>query len=142
MTRTPEKPLPMAIVRWGRRLTLLRWLDAALAWLTVWVTVMVALPGAALDASALVALVVVVAGVIVPPLRDSWRPASGAVGLAISSGLRPGDLAWYVDANGSTRVLVTGRRGIRLVVAQGNRDAHEGHSVRRTRALLIPASDA
>jgi hypothetical protein len=57
----------------------------------------------------------------------------------VSRGLRPGARAWYVRAGDADVVLVTARRGLRLVIARPDLVSAEGISVRRTRVLLLPA---
>jgi len=78
-------------------------------------------------------------GILIRPIRSSWRPISGWVGLAMSRGLRPGDRAWYVRSREADLVLVTARHGARLVIVRPDLAYSEGLTVRRTRVLLIPA---
>jgi hypothetical protein len=134
--RSPIRAIPGDIGRWNARLRGLRWLDALVAWLllasVLWMT-------APLDPrqTLLLSLAGVVGAVLVPPARSRWRPVSGPVGLILSRRLRPGDRAWYVRAGEADRVLITARRGLRMVIAKPGESA-EGLSVRRTRVLLIP----
>ena len=107
------RPVPDRIARWLTRRRWLRWCDA------------------------LVAVVLVVAGGAVQGLRSRWRPISGWVGLRLSAGLRPGDRAWYLRAHEASMVVVTARRGVRLVVARPDLQ-DEGISVRRTRVFVLP----
>jgi hypothetical protein len=134
---TPLKPLPPVIARWTARARALRVVDALLAWGALCAV----LSGLGLGArrTVILALVVLVAGLFVAPLRARWRPVSAVFGLIVSQRLRVGDRAWYLRVGGATLVLVTARHGVRLVIARPNGDATEGISVRRTRVLLIPA---
>jgi hypothetical protein len=137
VTATP-RPAPLAVLRWTSRLRRLRALDALVAWLGLW-----GVAGGRLGArpGALVALVLLSVGLALRPLRLRWRPVTGAVGLAVSRGLRPGARAWYVRARDADLVLVTARRGVRLVIAKPDLVSGEGMSVRRTRVVLLPAED-
>ena len=131
--------MPQAVVRWTSRLRWLRALDAALAGLILWGGV-VGLAGVGrARAAALLALGLLGLGLAIRPIRVRWRPVTGAVGLAVSRGLRPGARAWYVRARDADVVLVTARRGLRLVIARPDLVSGEGMSVRRTRVLLLPA---
>ena len=135
---SPIRPLPDEVNRWISRAAGLRWCDAAVAWL-----VLAALAFGLLDLTAVAAgavgLAIVGLGSQLRPLRASWRPISGSVGLAVSRGLRPGDRAWYVRAEHADPVLVTARRGTRLVIATPDLDEpDEVLTVRRTRVLLLP----
>ncbi|HSD33584.1 MAG TPA: hypothetical protein VLB49_16840, partial [Gemmatimonadales bacterium] len=75
----------------------------------------------------------------VPPLRRRWRPVSAAVAVALGWRLRPGDRAWHVGPDGARLVLVTAARWRHVAVAAVVRDSEEGMTLRRTRALLVPA---
>jgi hypothetical protein len=112
--------------------------DALAAWVALWGALASLGLGVATGA-AILALVPLGVGVCLPPLRARWRPVSAALGFIVSRPLRPGDRAWYVREGTATVVLVTARRGVRIVIARANGDAAEGISVRRTRVLLIPA---
>ncbi|OGL07750.1 MAG: hypothetical protein A3F92_16300 [Candidatus Rokubacteria bacterium RIFCSPLOWO2_12_FULL_71_22] len=79
------------------------------------------------------------AGALARPVRGRWRPVSGPVAVHVSRTLRPGDRAWFVRPGAAELVLVTGRRGLRLVVAFGARGPAEGIRLRRTRVLVVPA---
>ena len=136
--RTPIKPLPVDIERWTRRAWWLRWLDALVAWLILWAGVAMLLPDLTGGAQATIAAVIVGAAAAIAPLRVRWRPMSGWVALVVSRPLRPGDRAWLVRAGEAELVVVTARRGFRLVIARA-RDPEEGVAVRRTRVLLLPA---
>ncbi len=136
--RTPTTPLPPRVERWAAWLTRLRWLDALAGALLLWLLLAAALPALTPDVWALLALLLLAALAWVPPLRVRWRPVTAAVGLAVSRRLRPGDHAWYLRPGGAERVLVTGRRGTRIVVAGARRGPGEGLAVRRTRVLLLP----
>jgi hypothetical protein len=85
-----------------------------------------------------VALVLVGLGAGLQPLRVRWRPVTAWVGLRISRGLRPGDRAWYLGTRDARLVVVTARRGIRLVIVRPDLQ-DEGISVRRTRVFLLAA---
>src|SRR5438552_3146234 len=53
--RSPLKPLPPAVARWTVTARILRWLDALVAWLGVWVGAAMALPSASREPLALLA---------------------------------------------------------------------------------------
>jgi hypothetical protein len=136
---TPTRPRPVTIERWTSRLRWLRGVDAVAAWLAALLAIGAAVPGLPPQSAAIVAIALVVAAALVPRLRLGWRPVSAAVGLRLSRDLRPGHRAWLVHAGGADLVLVTARRGWRVVIARPGHDAAEGMSVRRTRVLLLPA---
>jgi len=135
----PLRAIPTAIDRWTSRVRHLRWLDAFAGLLALWAAAALALPGLAVALQASLALGILGALALVPPLRARWRPVSAAVALAMSRDLRPGDHAWWVRAGRADLVLVTARRGTRLVVAIPEHDAREAISVRRTRTLFLRA---
>jgi len=135
--RTPIRPIPDAVERWASRVRYLRWLDALVAWLALWALLALALPLPA-QTSAVLALVMVGLLALLPALRLRWRPASGAIGVRLSRGLRPGDRAWYVVPGRAEAVIVTARRRLRLVVARPGQGPAEGLEVRRTRVLVFP----
>jgi hypothetical protein len=137
--RTPIRPLPDAISRWMWRARVLRWLDAAVAWIVLWLGVAVVFPRPAFEAEALVALALLAVFALVRPLRTRWRPVSAWVGLAMTRRLRPGDRAWWVRPHRSESVVVTARRGTRLTIATARHGEAEVVSVRRTRTLIVPA---
>jgi len=138
----PIRPVPRDVDRWVSLGAWLRRCDAVAMWLLLWAALdafsdLPSWPAAAL-AAALVAL-----GGAVFPLRVLCRPVSGAVGLLVSRGLRPGDRAWYDRSRQPDLVLVTARRGARLVIATPDPDEpDEVLTVRRTRVLLLPADIA
>ena len=135
---TPMRPVPHSVARWIPRRRWLRWADTLLAWALLWIGCAVVLGPARLEAAAVLALVLVGAAAVWPPLRACWRPLSGWMGLRISQGLRPGDRAWCLGAREATLVVVTAHHGVRLVIARPDlRD--EGLSVRRTRVFLLAA---
>jgi hypothetical protein len=136
--RTPLRPLPARVARWRTYARWLRWSDAVVAWLIVLTVATAWWPGPHLADRALLAAVVIVLAALIPVVRIRWRPVSGAVGLALSGALRPGHRAWYVRASSAEPVLITGRRGLRLVIARPDQGTAEGISVRRTRVLLVP----
>jgi len=136
--RSPIRPIPHAIARWISRLRWLRWLDAVVAWASVWAVAVAALGRGSSDAAAIVPLVVVCLGFALRPLRVRWRPITGPVGLVMSRRLRSGDRAWYVRAREANLVLVTARHGIRLVIIRPDLGGEEGITIRRTRVLLVP----
>ena len=138
---TPIKPLPGAIERWMGRVGALRWADAAVAWLVVWVGLVVPLHGAGALLPALLATGIVGAGAWLAPVRVRWRPVSAMVGLSMSKTLRPGMRAWYVRPDAADLMVVTARRGLRVVIAGVAESRTEGFAVRRTRVLLLPADD-
>ncbi len=137
--RTPLRRLPDVVASWTFRARWLRWLDALAALLVVWSVAALLIPGADGAVPAALATAVVAAGAPIGPVRARWRPVSGAVGLAVSRSLRPGDRAWYVKPGGTELVLITARRGMRMVVARSTRGPVEGIAVHRTRVLLVPA---
>jgi hypothetical protein len=116
----------------------LRWLDALAAWLAIWGTAAMAMPGVSRRQLAVIAVVAVGLAALVRPLRASWRPVSGTVALVVSRRLSPGDHAWYVRRGGAERVLVTARRRSRVVIVRLGDEGSEGFPVRRTRVLLVP----
>jgi hypothetical protein len=133
------KPVPDVISRWVARLRYLRWLDALAAWLVLWGAGTLLVPSLPLDRGFALALVLVVAGGMVPSLRVRWRPISGVVGIMVSRRLRAGDRAWYVRARQADMVIVTARHGFHLSIAIPDAAA-EGMNVRRTRVLLLPVA--
>ena len=137
--RTPIRPVPHAVERWASRVRYLRWLDALIAWLALWALLALALP---LPVEAQVVLATAAVGLLalLPPLRLRWRPVSGAIGVRLSRGLRPGDRAWYVVPGRAEAVIVTARRRLRLVVARPDQGPAEGLEVRRTRVLVLRPS--
>jgi hypothetical protein len=137
--RSPLRRPPAAVERWIAVARALRWLDALAAWLAIWGVVTLALPSVSPGPLAILAAFVVLLGVLARPLRSRWRPVSGAVALAQSARLSPGDHAWYVAPGHAERVLVTARHRTRVVIVRLNDEGAEGLSVRRTRVLLVPA---
>ncbi len=135
---TPMRPVPESIGRWITRRRWLRWCDALLAWALLGIGSAVVLGPKRLEAAGVVALVLVGLGAALQPLRVRWRPVTAWVGLRISRGLRPGDRAWYLGTRGASLVVVTARRGIRLVIVRPDLQ-DEGISVRRTRVFLLAA---
>jgi hypothetical protein len=123
------------------RLGVLRWGDAAVAWVLVWAGVIALLGAASPPASALLAGALVAGGAWLAPLRVRWRPLSAVVGLTVSRSLRAGSRAWCVRPHAADLVLVTARRGRRVVIAGAAGSGTEGLAVRRTRVLLLPAAD-
>jgi hypothetical protein len=138
--RSPLRPLPPSVERWIVAARVLRWLDALSAWLVVWAVTAIAVRPAPRLPLAVVAAVVVAVAALVRPLRARWRPWSGAVALALSAGLSPGDRAWYVGPGHAERVLVTARHLTRVVIVALSDEGAEGLSVRRTRVLLVRGS--
>jgi hypothetical protein len=138
--RSPIRPVPQIVLRWSGRARRLRWADAALAWLVMWVGILALQPTADPTALGVLAAVLVLPAVAIPPLRRRWRPVSAAVALALSWRVRPGDRAWYVNADGARLVLVTSRRWLHVVVAGVVQDSAEGITLRRTRGFLVPAT--
>ncbi len=136
--RTPIKSLPQEIEDWVGRARWLRALDALAAWLGLWAGMSLVLPEFSRSGQATVAAVVVAMGIAIAPIRVLWRPVTGWIALRVSQPLRPGDRAWLVRWDGADLVLITARRGLRMVVARAQEGA-EGITVRRTRVLLLPA---
>ena len=138
---SPIRPLPQKVNRWISRAAWLRWSDAGVAWVGLWAALgwfLAPVPALA----AVLSLALVGLGAQIRPLRAVWRPVSGSVGLAVSRRLKPGDRAWYVRSSQADPVLVTARRGTRLVIATPELDEpDEVLTVRRTRVLLLPAHD-
>jgi hypothetical protein len=121
----------VSIARW------LRAADTVVAWAAVCLLARLAL-GMQPRLAALLAAGAVAALAGVPPLRRRFRPVSGPVGLHVSRHLRPGAAAWFIHGDRAERVLVTGRRGFRLVVSLiGDDGPAEGIEVRRTRVLVL-----
>ncbi len=120
-------------MRWLRRL------DAAFAWAALWGVLVLVMGRARAWEGAVLAAAIVALGLAVWPIRARWRPISGWASLTLSRGLRPGDRAWHVRSQQADLVLVTGRDGIRLVIARPDVVGDEGLSVRRTRVLVLPA---
>ena len=137
---TPIRPLPSYVDRWTSRVRRLRWLDALLAWLGVWLAVRLLLSAMPLGATMILAAGVLLLAASIPGIRRTWRPVSATVSLSVSRRLRPGDRAWFVHGRDADLVLVTARHGVRVVVARPDQEAAEGMSVRRTRVLLLPAA--
>jgi hypothetical protein len=133
--------VPASVARWASRARYLRWLDALAGWLVLWGAVAVALPRPALDVQLVLALILLGVLAPIPPVRVRWRPVSAWVGLSVSRDLRPGDRAWWVRPGQADLVLVTARRGTRLVVATRERAATEAISLRRTRGFFVPADE-
>lgn len=140
--RSPMRPVPESLDRWISRARFLRWVDAAVAGVVLWAVVAAALPRPAPTVAALAALVLLVLLARVPLFRVRWRPASACVGVAMTRRLRPGDRAWWIQSQRVEAVVVTARRGLRLTIATARHRESEGLSVRRTRALIVPADDA
>ncbi len=137
---TPIRPLPGYVARWTSRVLWLRWMDALVAWLGVWLAGSVFLPAMALGATMILAAGALLFAASIPAIRRAWRPVSATVSLLVSRRLRPGDCAWFVHRRDADLVLVTARHGVRVVVARPDQEAAEGMSIRRTRVLLIPAA--
>jgi hypothetical protein len=135
--RSPVRPLPPNVDRWVSRARWLRWLDALAAWLLVSAGLALAQRTAPPAATAIVAAVLVGLTAFVGPLRRRWRPLGALISLSVSRALRPGDRAWLVLPRHVEPVIVTARRGVRLVVARPDQGA-EGMEVRRTRVLVVP----
>ena len=128
--------MPVAVERWASRARWLRWVDALVAFAVGWL-IMASVLDVAAAASAMAAAVLVGTASLWRPLRLRWRPASALVSLSVSRGLRAGDLAWCVFPGRVERVIVTARRGWRLVVARPDQGPREGLEVRRTRVLVV-----
>jgi len=135
--RSPVRPLPPNVDRWVSRARWLRWLDALAAWLLVWAGLALGQRTTPLTATAIVAAVLVGLAAFIAPLRHRWRPLGALISLSVSRALRPGDRAWLVLPRHVEPVIVTARRGARLVVARPDQGA-EGMEVRRTRVLVVP----
>jgi hypothetical protein len=138
--RAPVRSLPPSVQRWASRALWLAWLDALLAWLSVWGLLAVLSETAPAGASAVAALVLVGVAALARPLRRRWRPIRALVSLSVSRALRPGDRAWLVLPRHIEPVIVTARRRLRLVVARPDQGSAEGMEVRRTRVLVVPSS--
>ncbi|HEX9818826.1 MAG TPA: hypothetical protein VGD07_04345 [Methylomirabilota bacterium] len=137
--RTPIRPVPEAVVRWIARRRWLRGCDFLVTWGLLGAAAIGVLGPARLEVAAVAALVVVGVGAALPPLRARWRPITAWVALRVSRDLRPGQRAWYVGASDARLVVVTARRGVRLVIARPDLVQDEGISVRRTRVFLLAA---
>ena len=136
--RTPVRAVPPSVERAVTRARWLRWLDALLTWLVAWAGVALVWESATSTASAIAALLVVALFAWIGPIRRRWRPVSALASLSVSRGLKPGDHAWLVLAERVEPVIVTARRGLRLVVASPEQGS-EGLEVRRTRVLVVPS---
>ncbi len=140
---SPIRAVPPEVDRWISRATWLRWGDALVAWAAAWAALTWLEPPLPPSWIAALAAVLTAIGISIQPLRVVWRPLTGAVGLAVSRHLRPGDRAWYVRSRQASLVLVTSRRGVRLAIAAPDPDEpEEVLRVRRTRVLLLPADGA
>ena len=137
--RSPLRPVPAHVVRWVYLLRALRWLDAAAAWLVLWAGLEMLLSEAPSAGLALLAAGLLALGRLAPWLRRRWRPVTAAVSVLVSASLRPGNRAWYVRSTDAELVVVTGRRGLRLVIVTPAHGGAEGITVRRTRVLVLPA---
>lgn len=137
---TPMRRVPDGVLAWVHRRRWLRWVDAGLAWALLWGGWMAVLGGAHLRAGALVSLALVAGLGWIHVLRVRWRPLSGWVGLHVSRALRPGDRAWYV-AREASLVVVTARRGARVMIARPDLVEDEVIRVRRTRVFLLPVDE-
>ena len=135
---TPTAPLPGIAETWIFRSKYLRWLDALAAWLVLLAIMSVSLHDQAPPAAVLTSLVLLVVGVMLPPLRVRWRPVSAWVGVTVSRPLRPGSRAWFVRDGRADAVLVTARRRLRMSIAQPGFGEAETIRVRRTRVFLVP----
>jgi hypothetical protein len=135
---TPMRPVPARIARWLTRRRWLRWCDALVAGALLAGGTALGLGPERVEAAAVTALVLVGLGAALPPLRARWRPVSAWVGLRISRALRPGDRAWYLGPREASLVVVTARRGIRVVIVRPGLQ-ETGLSVRRTRVFLLAA---
>ncbi len=136
---TPIRAVPDSVARWISRMWCLRWVDTGVAWVGLWGGFNWVLGSTSASHAAVPSLTFLCRGILIRPIRSSWRPISGWVGLAMSRGLRPGDRAWYVRSREADLVLVTARHGARLVIVRPDLASSEGLNVRRTRVLLIPA---
>jgi len=136
--RSPVRAVPPGVERAAARAHWLRAIDAALAWLVMWAVMALAVETATASTTAIAALLGVVGVALLGPLRRGWRPLSALVSMSVSRALRPGDHAWLVLPERIEPVIVTARRGLRIVVASP-RQGSEGLSVRRTRILVVPS---
>ena len=136
--RTPVRSLPPTVERWISRARWLRWLDALVAWLVVWLFLALWLEHATPVALPVAALALVGLAALAHPVRRRWRPVSALVSLSVSRRLRPGDRAWLVLSEHIEPVIVTARRRLRLVVARPDQGPTEGLEVRRTRVFIVP----
>src|SRR6266446_3711874 len=115
---TPIRAVPDSVARWISRMWCLRWVDAGVAWVGLWGGFSWVLGSTSASHAAVPSLTFLCLGILIRPIRSSWRPISGWVGLAMSRGLR---------------------HGARLVIVRPDLAYSEGLNVRRTRVLLIPA---
>jgi hypothetical protein len=136
---TPIRPVPDSVASWISRMWWLRGADAAVALFVLWGGLGLVPAPALASRATILSLAFLCLGLLIRPIRSSWRPISGWVGLAVSRGLRPGDRAWYVRAGEADLVLVTARHGARIVIARPDLGHDEGLNVRRTRVILLPA---
>ncbi len=134
---SPITPLPHHVARWIAYASWLRWLDALVGWAALVVGSMVVAPDLTLPVHAFIGAMALAVLAWPPALRARWRPVSAIVTFRMSGPLRPGDHAWWIHGRQADPVLVTGRHGLRLVIATPDAAA-EGISVRRTRVVLVP----
>lgn len=140
--RSPLKPLPEFVDRWARRVRWLRWLDLVVGWVVVWLAGLLVVESLDATDAAIISALLVGAIASIRPVRARWRPVTALVALNVSRRLRPGDRAWYVVHPAEVQlVIVTARRGLRLVIAGRAEADREVTTVRRTRALLLPADE-
>lgn len=137
--RSPIQPPPRDVQKWMARARLLRWGDAAVAWLGV-ILVLLAAGLTAPGATMVFAAGAVALGATLAPVRVRWRPVSGPIGCLVSNALKPGDRAWYVRSARADLVIVTARHGLRVSIAAPELGEAEALSVRRTRVLVVPAT--
>jgi len=71
-------------------------------WIGLWGGLSSVLGSALASDAAVLSLTFLCLGLLIRPIRSSWRPISGWVGLAVSLCLRPGDRAWYVRSRDAT----------------------------------------
>ncbi|HEU4371616.1 MAG TPA: hypothetical protein VFV05_25615 [Methylomirabilota bacterium] len=136
---TPMRPVPAAVEGWIARRRWLRACDYLTACALLGAGAAAVLGPARLEAAAVVTLALASAGAALQPIRVRWRPVTGWVGLRLSRALRPGQRAWYLGTSEARLVVVTARRGVRLVIVRPDLVEDEGISVRRTRVFLLAA---
>jgi hypothetical protein len=137
---TPAAPISALAETWIARARHLRWIDALAAWLVLCAIVTTLTPELPGRMIAITALGLLIAAIVIRPIRIRWRPISGWAAVAVSRPLRPGDRAWFIRDGTADLVLVTARRGLRMSISMPGLGEAETMRVRRTRVYLVPAS--
>lgn len=137
---TPAAPISVLAETWISRARYLRWMDALAAWLVLCAIVTAVAPELPGRMIAITALALLIAAIMLRPIRVRWRPISGWAAVAVSRRLRPGDRAWFIRDGTADLILITARRGLRMSITMPGLGEAETMRVRRTRVYLVPAS--